>query len=74
MKKLYKSLLILLFTFATATIFAQAPPPPPPDHGETGNTNGGTAPIGSGLVILLGLGAAYGVRKVYHLNKESLEE
>ncbi len=74
MKKLYKPLLILLFTFATATMFSQAPPPPPPDHGETGNQNGGNAPIGSGLVILLGLGAAYGARKVYHMNKESLEE
>lgn len=74
MKKLYKPFLIVLFTIASVSLFSQAPPPPPPDHGETGNQNGGTAPIGSGLVILLGLGVAYGARKVYHLNKESLEE
>lgn len=74
MKKVYKSLLILLFTFATATMFSQAPPPPPPNHGSTGNTNGGTAPIGSGLVILIGLATAYGGRKLYVIKKESLEE
>ncbi len=74
MKKLYKPLLITLFVLVTATMFSQAPPPPPPDHGTTGNQNGGNAPIGSGMVILIGLGAAYGARKLYHLNKESLEK
>ena len=31
---------------------------------------GGAAPIGGGLFILLGLGAAYGSKKVYSLVKE----
>ncbi len=31
---------------------------------------GGGAPIGGGLFILLGLGAAYGSKKVYSLVKE----
>ena len=36
--------------------------PPPPDYGEDGNQ---PAPIGSGIVILLALAGAYGVKKVY---------
>lgn len=55
-------------------LLAQAPPPPPPDHGQTGNQNGGNAPIGSGLVILISLGLAYGGKKVYDWKKEKLEE
>jgi hypothetical protein len=47
------------------------PPPPPSTHGE--NTNqppGGGAPVGSGLAILLMLGAAYGGRKLYRLREQ----
>ncbi len=64
---------VLGLTISSAT-YAQAPPPPPPDHGSTGNQNGGNAPIGSGLLILLGLGAAYGGKKLYDARKETLEE
>lgn len=55
---------------------AQGPPPPPDQHGATGNQapkeSGGNAPIGGGIAILLGLGAAWGGRKVYqaYQNKE----
>ncbi len=34
-----------------------------------GPGGGGPAPVGGGLFILLGLGAAYGGKKLYHLNK-----
>jgi len=50
------------------------PPPPPSTHGE--NTNqppGGGAPVGSGLVILLSLGAAYGGKKVYDARRRLAE-
>ena len=75
MKKHYKFLIITLIILAvtSANIHAQAPPPPP-NHGETGNVPGGNAPIASGLFILLGLGAAYGGKKLYDLRKEKLEE
>lgn len=75
MKK--KSIVIALVIFLTLNInqlMAQAPPPPPPDHGTTGNQNGGNAPVGSGVLILLGLGAIYGGKKVYDVRKEKLEE
>ena len=74
MKKVQKLLIIAMLTLASTTIFAQAPPPPPPNHGETGNVPGGNAPIGGGLLILLGLGAAYSGKKLYNLRKEKLEE
>lgn len=42
-------------------------PPPPPAHGITGNSApaGGFAPLGSGLLLLLGMGAAYGSKKLF---------
>jgi len=51
-------LAILVSTLALTSI-AQ---PPPPDYGEEENQ---PAPIGSGIVILLALAGAYGVKKVY---------
>ena len=55
-------LLLMLLTFVTP-VSAQDPPPPPPAHGTGGNVEGGGAPIGEGLIILLALGAAYGYKK-----------
>ena len=59
----------------SAVTFAQpGPPPPPADHGLGGNASpGGPAPVGSGLAILLSLGAAYGSKKIYDARKR-LEE
>ena len=74
MKKLVSSAVIILTIFLCINLQAQAPPPPPPNHGSTGNQNGGNAPIGSGLAILLGLGVAYGGKKIYDIRKEHLEE
>ncbi len=56
-------------TLLTTTIKADNPPPPP-GHGETGNVPGGGNPVGSGLLILLGLGAAYGGKKFYEMRKK----
>ncbi len=65
-KKTILATLPALF-FATAAI---AQPPPPDDHGDDGNQ---PAPIGSGLVILMALGAAYGAKKVYDARKRISE-
>ena len=72
---------ILILTLAIAWLGGnraeaqQAVPPPPASHGATGDqaANGGGAPIGGGLFILLGLGAAYGGKKLYDHRKGSLE-
>lgn len=70
-------LLVAALTISFNSI-AQGPPPPPPGGAggatNTGNnSNGGSAPIGGGLFILLGLGAAYGGKKIYQLYKEGEE-
>ncbi len=76
--KLYKKIAVTLLVITGLTLstntFAQVPPPPPPGHGSTGNQTGGNAPIGGGLFILIGLGAAYGGKKLYDKRKENLEE
>ncbi len=76
--KIIKFSLALLFTFGSFVLLAQGPPPPPGDpHGGNNDIPGGGAPVGSGLAIILTLGAAYGVRKVYlHFKEEksTLEE
>jgi len=76
-----KAFVIVLMVSIAYTVEAQAPdgPPPPPGGAgggtnESGNSQGSQAPIGGGLFILLGLGAAYGGRKVYQIKKEGLEE
>lgn len=76
MKKLLTATVIVISIFAGGKLSAQAPPPPPPEHGETGNQNGGNAPIGSGIAILLGLGIAYGGFKgyKYHVINKNDEE
>jgi len=74
LKNITLALLVVIgLTFSLDSV-AQAPPPPPPGHGSTGNQTGGNAPIGGGLFILLGLGAAYGGKKLYQSNKESIED
>ena len=76
MKKYILSIFIALtFVLWTDTAFSQSVPPPPSSHGESGNqAPGGGAPIGGGLFILLGLGAAYGGKKLYDNRKEALED
>jgi hypothetical protein len=68
-----RTLVITAFLLIGNGLLAQVPPPPPGDHGESGNQPGGGAPIGSGIGILLALGAAYGGRKVYKAFKNQDE-
>jgi len=80
MKKLVVTFFFLLiFTFSS---YSQQTAPPPPGEGASGtpgtgditSQNGGGAPIGGGLFILLGLGVAYGGKKLYDARKTPLEE
>ncbi len=70
MKKTIIILLVIIASVTSTNLFAQVPPPPPPGHGSTGNQTGGNAPIGGGLFILIGLGAAYGGVKVFSNHQE----
>jgi len=55
--------LVFFLLLSVSTAMAQANPP---------TTHG--APIGGGLFILLGLGAAYGGKKWYDHRKNNIEE
>jgi hypothetical protein len=71
MKKLKTILTLIIFFVFSLSFYAQTGPPDPPDgHGDEGDQNsGGDAPVGAGIFLLLGLGAAYGARKVYVLKR-----
>ncbi len=69
LKILAIGLMITGATMLTTNIKADNPPPPP-GHGTSGNVPGGGAPIGSGLFILLGLGAVYSGKKIYEVSKK----
>ena len=59
----------MTFCLFTLVGFTQ-PPPPGNGHGQNSNQSGGGAPVGSGLFILLGLGAVYGGKKIYSRHKK----
>ena len=77
MKKAIKIVLLTVFflTFAVSfnSVFSQ--PMPGGDPSGSGNNApvGGYAPVGSGLMILLALGAGYGSKKVYDARKKLVE-
>ena len=69
MKKIKYIIACLLIAF-TLNVFSQ--PNPPGNHGSGNNeAPGGGAPIGGGLLILLGLGAVYGGKKLYNLRVDN---
>jgi hypothetical protein len=64
-KFIYTGLFILFLSFG---VMAQPGPPDPPEgHGDPGDQPPSGAPVGGGLFVLLGLGVAYGGKKVYNL-------
>ena len=68
-KQIITGAFFLLFSLG---VLAQGPPNPPDGHGETGDQEaGGGAPIGSGLVIMTVLSAAYGGKKAFDNKRKS---
>ena len=58
-------LFCLLIGMPTMAI-SQTPPPPDGSNDDSNSIiPGGGAPVGTGLFVLLGLGLAYGSRKMY---------
>ena len=75
MKKIIRSIIVVVFLLATpifmSNVFADAPPDPGGGGPGTGDLPvGGGAPIGGGLIIMLALGAAYGSKKTFDAKKE----
>lgn len=72
MKKLKLIIAGLFFTTLSLGLLAQDPPEPPGEHGSNQDLPpGGTAPVGAGTLLLIGLGAAYGGKRLYDLRKKS---
>lgn len=71
----FKTILAIAFVVCSSVMLAQGPPNPPGvGHGGTGDQPaGGGAPIGSGIGILLALGATYGAAKFYQTRKDETE-
>jgi len=74
MKKLITSIIIAAIISLPLITFASEPGEPPEEPGGDPIGPGGGAPIGSGTFILIALGAAYGSKKVYDINKKELED
>lgn len=75
MKKHIATIALIISLLFPLSLISQDVPPPPPGHDAIGNQEGGRAPVGGGLLILLGLGAAYGGYKgyrIYQKKKQSL--
>ncbi|HSW35625.1 MAG TPA: hypothetical protein VLH18_03385 [Candidatus Limnocylindrales bacterium] len=67
-------MLTAAFLMTTGQAHAQSTPPEPPVQGQSGDQGaGGAAPVGSGLGILLAMGAGYGLYKIIRARKR-LEE
>ena len=76
MKKVLKKQMftLILLGFMALSQISQAQAPPPPPGAKGGETNGvpggGSAPIGSGIILLIALAAGYGGKKVFQARNE----
>lgn len=74
MKKNISGIVIGVFfiglVFLSTGLFADTPPDPGGDPNTGGGTPVGGSPVGSGLVILVSMGVAYGVKKIFHFKDE----
>ena len=73
--KYFKTFLFIVAFSLFSLIGTSQPPPPQGGHGESNNQPpGGGAPIGSGMLILIGLGAVYGGKKLYKIKEENIDK
>jgi len=75
MKTIAKLLVIMMMVLTTSVLFAQGPPDPN-DGSDPGTDNtpvGGRAAVSGGLIVLLTLGAGYGIKKVYDIKAKTAE-
>lgn len=76
MKKLIR--ISVLFAFILVAPLLTVAQPQPGQQGDGSSVGGGTiggggAPIGSGMVLLISLGAGYGAKKVYNARRKLME-
>lgn len=72
---LFMTVLIIAATVVLNTAFGQPMPGGDPGPGGQGGTPvGGYVPIGSGMIMMLIMGAVYGTRKIYNATKKRILE
>ncbi len=65
------SFLLIIGPFFSGTLLADAPPDPGTGGPGTGDVPvGGGSPVGSGLILLISMGAVYGFKKVFKSEKD----
>lgn len=72
MKRIIHKLLLLLSIIIASTLWSVAQPNPGGNSGGEGTAGdpiGGDAPIGSGVMIMLAMGAAWAGKKTYDAHK-----
>ena len=83
MKKNIIAIILTTFFFVLSFVVTAQTNPPDPEGdpfppGSGGSSppamGGGSAPIGGGTLLLIGLGIAYGTKKIYSIVKENHEE
>lgn len=62
MKKLK---LLVVFVFLSFSLIADPPNPNGNGSGDGGPLPGGGAPIGSGVLLIIGMATAYGTKKIW---------
>ena len=71
MKKLKYLCFGLILMLLSQVFHAQVPPDPPGQHGtNTDQGAGGNASLAPGVLLLIGLGAAYGAKRYHDLVKK----
>ncbi len=73
MKKIFLAFIVTAFFAVNSLNVIADPPGPPAPGGGSPSGSGGTpvgAPIDSGVYVLITLGAAYGLRKIYEMRKK----
>ena len=73
MKKRFKIIALISLVTLSTTAFTQGPPDPDPDPTGGNNDVGGTAPVGSGITILMVLGSMYASRKIYLITDQNTQ-
>jgi len=68
------TIVFLIFILPFISVGQGNVPPPPDNHGESGDQENGSAPIGGGIAMLLTMGAAYGGKKYYDYRKKMKNE
>lgn len=73
MKRYIYRIMLVVSLIAAPTLWSYAAGPPDPPPPESGNPigPGGDAPIGSGLMIMLAMGATWAGKKTYDAHKDS---